>query len=92
MLIECVTSGPVDTNGYLVADEAQGEAMVVDAPLESAAALLGHKADVGLMALGLGFMFISGKVLPWPVPSGIAGGIALAVGGFVVLVVEALRD
>jgi len=44
------------------------------------------------MALGLGFMFISGKVLPWPVPAGIAGGIALAVGGFVLLVLEALRD
>ena len=40
MIIECVTSGPVDTNGYLVADEAGGEAMIVDAPLESAAELL----------------------------------------------------
>jgi hypothetical protein len=50
------------------------------------------RLGIGLMALGLGFMFISGKLLPWPVPSGIAGGIALAVGGFVVLVVEALRD
>lgn len=50
------------------------------------------RLGIGLMALGLGFMFISGKVLPSPVPAGIAGGIALAVGGFVLLVVEALRD
>jgi hypothetical protein len=50
------------------------------------------RLGIGLMALGLGFMFISGKVLPSPVPAGIAGGIALAVGGFVVVVVEALRD
>src|SRR3954466_4583580 len=40
MIIECVTSGPVDTNAYLVADEASGEAMIVDAPLESTAELL----------------------------------------------------
>jgi hypothetical protein len=44
------------------------------------------------MALGLGIMFISGKVLPMPVPAGIAGGITLAITGFVVIVVEALRD
>ena len=40
MLIDCITSGPVDTNGYLVADETAGEAMIVDAPLDSAAELL----------------------------------------------------
>ncbi|HUS15402.1 MAG TPA: MBL fold metallo-hydrolase [Chloroflexia bacterium] len=40
MIIECVTAGPVDTNGYLVADPAAGEAMIVDAPLGSAPDLL----------------------------------------------------
>ncbi len=44
MLIECVTAGPVQTNGYLVADEATGEAMIVDAPMESAAELLRRAA------------------------------------------------
>lgn len=47
---------------------------------------------LGLMALGIGLMFISGKVLPTPLPAGIATGITLAVAGFVVVVVEALRD
>lgn len=46
----------------------------------------------GLLAFGLGLMFLAGKVLPVPVPAGIAGGITLAVVGFVVVVVEALRD
>lgn len=50
------------------------------------------RLGLGLMALGLGLMFISGKVLPTPVPAGIAGGITLAVAGFVFVVVEALRD
>jgi hypothetical protein len=44
------------------------------------------------MAFGIGLMFISGKVLPSPLPAGIAAGITLAVAGFVVVVVEALRD
>jgi hypothetical protein len=46
----------------------------------------------GLLAFGLGLMFLSGKVLPAPVPVGIAGGITLAITGFVLVVVEALRD
>lgn len=46
----------------------------------------------GLLAFGIGLMFLSGKVLPAPVPAGIAGGISLAVAGFVVVVVEALRE
>jgi hypothetical protein len=37
-------------------------------------------------------MFLCGKVLPAPLPAGIAGGITLAIAGFVVVVVEALRD
>ena len=46
----------------------------------------------GLLAFGLGLLFLAGKVLPAPVPAGIAGGITLAVVGFVIVVVEALRD
>lgn len=46
----------------------------------------------GLLSFGLGLMFLSGKVLADPVPAGIAGGISLGVIGFVVVVVEALRE
>jgi hypothetical protein len=46
----------------------------------------------GLLAFGIGLMFFAGKVLPAPVPAAIAGGITLAIIGFVVVVVEALRD
>ena len=46
----------------------------------------------GMLAFGIGLMFLSGKVLPNPLPAGIAGGIALAIAGFVVVIVEALRE
>jgi hypothetical protein len=46
----------------------------------------------GMIAFGIGLMFFSGKVLPRPLPAGIAGGIALAIAGFVVVIVEALRE
>lgn len=46
----------------------------------------------GLLAFGIGLMFFCGKVLAAPVPAGIAGGIALAIAGFVVVVIEAVRD
>jgi hypothetical protein len=46
----------------------------------------------GLLAFGIGLMFFAGKVLPAPLPAAIAGGITLAIVGFVVVVVEALRD
>jgi hypothetical protein len=46
----------------------------------------------GLMSFGIGLMFLAGKVLAAPVPAAIAGGIALAIAGFVVVVVEALRE
>jgi hypothetical protein len=46
----------------------------------------------GMLAFGIGLMFFSGKVLPHPLPAGIAGGIALAIAGFVVVIVEALRE
>jgi hypothetical protein len=39
----------------------------------------------GMLAFGIGLMFFSGKVLPHPLPAGIAGGI-------VVVIVEALRE
>jgi hypothetical protein len=37
-------------------------------------------------------MFFSGKVLPNPLPAGIAGGIALGITGLVVVIVDALRE
>jgi len=46
----------------------------------------------GMLAFGLGLMFFSGKVLPHPLPAGIAGGIALAIAGLVVVIVDALRE
>jgi hypothetical protein len=46
----------------------------------------------GLLACGLGVMFLFGKALAGPVSAGIAVGIVLAVSGFVLLIVEALRD
>ena len=46
----------------------------------------------GLLAFGIGLMFLCGKVLPAPVPAGIAGGITLAIAGFVIVVIEAVRD
>jgi hypothetical protein len=46
----------------------------------------------GMLAFGIGLMFFSGKVLPTPIPAGIAGGIALAIAGLVVVIVEALRE
>jgi hypothetical protein len=46
----------------------------------------------GMLAFGLGLMFFSGKVLPAPLPAGIAGGIALAIAGLVVVFVDALRE
>jgi hypothetical protein len=46
----------------------------------------------GLLAFGIGLMFLAGKVLPRPIAGAIATGIALAVAGFVVVVVEALRE
>jgi hypothetical protein len=45
-----------------------------------------------MLAFGIGFMFFSGKVLPNPLPAGIASGIALGIAGFVVVIVEALRE
>ena len=46
----------------------------------------------GMLAFGLGLMFLSGKVLPSPLPAGIAGGITLGIVGLVVVIVDALRE
>jgi hypothetical protein len=46
----------------------------------------------GMLAFGIGLMFLSGKTLPSPVPAGIAGGITLGIVGLVVVFVEALRE
>ena len=46
----------------------------------------------GMLAFGIGLMFFSGKVLPMPIPAGIAGGIFLGIVGLVVVIVEALRE
>jgi hypothetical protein len=46
----------------------------------------------GMLAFGLGLMFFSGKVLPSPLPAGIAGGITLGIAGLVVVIVDALRE
>ena len=46
----------------------------------------------GMLAFGIGLMFFSGKALPHPLPAGIAGGIALAIVGLVMVIVEALRE
>ena len=46
----------------------------------------------GMLAFGLGLMFFSGKVLPNPLPAGIAGGITLGIAGLVVVIVDALRE
>jgi hypothetical protein len=45
-----------------------------------------------MLAFGLGLMFFSGKVLPNPLPAGIAGGITLGIAGLVVVIVDALRE
>jgi hypothetical protein len=47
---------------------------------------------VALVAVGLGLLFLSAKVVTVPRPTGIAAGIVCAVAGLVVVMVEALRD
>jgi hypothetical protein len=64
------------------------------APDQSAEPVLTPRLRLGfgMLAFGLGVMFLSGKTLPAPVPAGIAGGITLAIVGLVVVFVEALRE
>ncbi len=50
------------------------------------------RVGFGLLALGIGIMFLSGKVLGHPLPVGIAGGITIGIVGLVVVIVEALRE
>lgn len=48
MRIERWTGPPVDTHGYLLSDPGTGEAWAIDAPLDTAAAVLGAAARAGL--------------------------------------------
>src|SRR6476619_6773845 len=48
MIIDVFVTGPVDTNAYLVGDEATGEALVIDAPYECTAAVMARAAEQGL--------------------------------------------
>ena len=45
MLIETFEAGPVDTNGYLVADQIGGEALIIDAPQGAAAAMVAQAQE-----------------------------------------------
>src|SRR3954468_4086154 len=48
MIIDVFVTGPVDTNAYLVGDEATGEALVIDAPYECTAAVTARAMEHGL--------------------------------------------
>lgn len=52
----------------------------------------GMKAGFGALALGLGVMFLSGKVLTPASAGGIALGIFIALVGFVLVIWEGIRD
>lgn len=51
MYLKTFVAGPLQTNAYLLADEAAGQAMIVDVPPESAPDLLGALERDGLSAL-----------------------------------------
>jgi hypothetical protein len=50
------------------------------------------RLGLALLAFGLGLMLLGGKVLVRPVPLAIAGGIALALVGLTLVMVEGLRE
>ena len=52
----------------------------------------GMKVGIGAMALGLGVMFFSGKVLTPAVAGGIALGISVALAGLILVIWEGIRD
>ncbi len=52
----------------------------------------GMKAGFGALALGLGVMFFSGKVLTPALAGGIALGIVIALVGLVLVIWEGIRD
>ena len=52
----------------------------------------GMKAGFGALALGLGVMFFSGKVLTPALAGGIALGIFIALVGLVLVIWEGIRD
>jgi hydroxyacylglutathione hydrolase len=45
MLVEVFEGGPVATNGYLVADRSGGQALVIDAPQDTATAMVAHARE-----------------------------------------------
>jgi hypothetical protein len=52
----------------------------------------GMRAGAGALALGLGVMFLSGKVLSPALAAGIALGIVIALAGLVLIIWEGIRD
>jgi hypothetical protein len=65
---------------------------VPDAPRPEPVLTRRLRVGFGLLAFGVGLMFLAGKVLPRPVPGAIAGGITLGVIGLVMVIVEGLRE
>lgn len=47
LAVRTIVAGPIQTNAYLVIDEATGKALIVDAPPDSAHALLAAAVDAG---------------------------------------------
>jgi glyoxylase-like metal-dependent hydrolase (beta-lactamase superfamily II) len=66
MILHAIEAGPVDTVGYLLADEATGEAVVIDVPLQSADELASvirdHNMRVGTILLTHGHFDHVGEV------------------------------
>ena len=52
----------------------------------------GMKAGFGALALGVGVMFVSGKVLSPALAAGIALGIVIGLAGLVLIIWEGIRD
>ncbi len=53
MVIHLIESGPVDTIGYLVADETAREALIIDVPMESREAMKRLLAEHGYTPVGI---------------------------------------
>jgi hydroxyacylglutathione hydrolase len=54
--IEPFTAGPIETNAYLVYDEATREGLVIDAPVDSAEAIVGAAEQAGVT---IGLVYIT---------------------------------
>ncbi|MBN1448905.1 MAG: MBL fold metallo-hydrolase [Bacteroidetes bacterium] len=53
MILQSIEAGPVDTMGYLLADEHSREAVIIDVPPDSREALLAHVRDHDLRVLSI---------------------------------------